>query len=318
MKIQSKKTKLLSGGNPQVAKGDGDAVVQSFIDACPGWKQEACAAIDALIVQAVPKVQKAVRWNSPFYGVEGRGWFLSYHCMSKYIKVTFFRGRSLDPMPPEGSKDPEARYFHLHEQSFLENSWEKQKLIRWIKQASKIDGWDGKSGNSRNTPNRKPVKQIKFTATLLRLTDEAEYFGLTVPTQITRELGTLAAVPVSARINAGSPYETSLYPLGEGRHGMRLKAAVRKEAEIHEGDQVEVSLQIKERDERSVIPTDLKQALSEAGVLDTFKAMPPGMMNFLIRQVEEVAREETRKKRIQSAVDAASVRYEKNLSRPKK
>ena len=101
------KPKLLSGGNPQIPKGEGDAPVQAYIAAMPGWKRDAGRRLDALIVKTVPKVQKAVKWNSPFYGIDGDGWFVSYHCFDKYIKVTFFRGTSLDPVPPEGSKTPE-------------------------------------------------------------------------------------------------------------------------------------------------------------------------------------------------------------------
>jgi hypothetical protein len=129
--------KLLSGGNPQIPKGDGDAPVQAYIAAMPGWKREAGRRLDALIERIVPDVRKAVRWNSPFYGVEGKGWFLSYHCFDKYVKVTFFRGTALDPLPPVESKDPNTRYFHIHEDEPLD---EKQ-VASWIRQASEIPGW---------------------------------------------------------------------------------------------------------------------------------------------------------------------------------
>jgi len=131
------KPKLLSGGNPQIAKGDGNAPVQAYIAAMPGWKSDAGRRLDALIGRTVPRVRKAVKWNSPFYGVEGQGWFLSYHCFTKYIKVAFFRGTSLRPPPPVESKDEEARYFHIYEDDQLD-----QKLVAsWIKQASKLPGW---------------------------------------------------------------------------------------------------------------------------------------------------------------------------------
>ncbi len=127
---------LLSGGNPQIAKADGDAPVQAYIAAAPGWKSDAARRLDALIVRTVPGVQKAVRWNSPFYS-NGQGWFLSFHCFTKYIKVTFFRGTSLRPLPPVGSKDPDARYFHIQEHEPLD-----EKLLgSWIRQASKLPGW---------------------------------------------------------------------------------------------------------------------------------------------------------------------------------
>lgn len=131
--------KLLSGGNPQIPKGDGDAPVQAYIAAMPGWKQEVGQQLDALIERTVPDVRKAVRWNSPFYGVEGQGWFLSYHCFTRYIKVTFLYGAQLDPLPPVGSKDPNARYVHLHEDEELD----EELLASWIRQAAEIPGWDG-------------------------------------------------------------------------------------------------------------------------------------------------------------------------------
>jgi hypothetical protein len=128
---------LLSGGNPQIPKGDGDGPVQAYIAAMPGWKSEAGRRLDALIVRTVPKVQKAVRWNSPFYGMEGQGWFLSYHCFTKYIKVVFLRGSALTPLPPVGSKDPDARYFHIFENEPID----EKLLASWILQASKLPGW---------------------------------------------------------------------------------------------------------------------------------------------------------------------------------
>ena len=134
---RKKKPKLLSGGNPQIPKGDGDAPVQEYIAAMPGWKRDIGRRLDALIVRTLPKVRKAVRWNSPFYGVEGKGWFLSYHCFTKYIKVTFFDGSSLRPLPPVESKHPTTRYFHIHEGEEID-----EKLVaKWIRQASKLPGW---------------------------------------------------------------------------------------------------------------------------------------------------------------------------------
>lgn len=136
-KSQSNEVVLLSGGNPRIAKGYGDAPVQAYIAAMPGWKSDVGRRLDALIERTVPNVQKAVRWNSPFYGVEGQGWFVSYHCFTKYIKVTFFKGASLDPVPPVGSKDPETRYYHIYEGDELD----EELLGSWMKQASSIPGW---------------------------------------------------------------------------------------------------------------------------------------------------------------------------------
>lgn len=127
---------LLSGGNPQIAKGDGDAPVQAYIAAMPGWKSDAGRALDALVERAVPGVRKAVRWNSPFYGVEGAGWFLSFHCFTKYVKVTFLRGAHLEPMPPVGSKDPNARYVHVYE----DEPFDEDQFVRWVEQAAEMPG----------------------------------------------------------------------------------------------------------------------------------------------------------------------------------
>ena len=127
---------LLSGGNPQIAKGDGDAPVQAYIAAMPGWKREAGRRLDAFIEDAVPGVRKAVRWNSPFYGVEGQGWFLSYHCFTKYIKVTFLRGMALEPLPPVPSKDPNARYLHIYEDA----PFDEELMGRGLRQAAALPG----------------------------------------------------------------------------------------------------------------------------------------------------------------------------------
>ena len=127
---------LLSGGNPRIAKADGDAPVQAYISAIPGWKRDVARRLDALIVKAVPDVKKAVRWNSPFYGIEGRGWFLSFHCYTKYIKVAFFRGASLRPLPPGTSKQKHVRYLDIYENDPLDEA----QLTAWIKQASRLPG----------------------------------------------------------------------------------------------------------------------------------------------------------------------------------
>ncbi len=128
--------KLLSGGNPQIAKGYGEEPVQAYIAAMPGWKREVGRRLDAVITRAVPGVQKAVKWNSPFYGLEGKGWFLGFHCIAKYIKVAFFRGTSLRPVPPVESKQKEVRYLHLYE----EGDFDEKQITDWVKQASKLPG----------------------------------------------------------------------------------------------------------------------------------------------------------------------------------
>lgn len=127
---------LLSGGNPQIAKGYGNAPVQAYIAAMPGWKSDVGRRLDTLIGKTVPNVYKAVKWNSPFYGIEGDGWFLSYHCFDRYIKLTFFRGTSLDPVPPVASKTAETRYFHIHE----DEAFDEVQLADWIRQASQLPG----------------------------------------------------------------------------------------------------------------------------------------------------------------------------------
>lgn len=126
---------LLSGGNPQIAKGYGDAPVQAYIAAMPGWKHDLGVRIDALIEKTVPGVAKAVKWNTPFYGVEEGSWFLAFHCFTNYLKVTFFRGQSLTPMPPGASKSQDTRYLDIREGAF-----DEKQFIAWVKQASKLPG----------------------------------------------------------------------------------------------------------------------------------------------------------------------------------
>ena len=128
--------RLLSGGNPQIAKGYGNAPVQAFIAAMPGWKQNVGRRLDELIESTVPNVYKAVKWNTPFYGFEGKGWFVGFHCLTKYVKIAFFRGTSLRPIPPVESKQKEVRYFHIHEGDRLDEA----QLADWIIQASRLPG----------------------------------------------------------------------------------------------------------------------------------------------------------------------------------
>lgn len=135
VKKSAAKPVLLSGGNPQIAKADGNAPVQEYIRAMPEWKQDLGLRLDKLVEKHVPRVCKAVRWNSPFYGVEGKGWFMSFHVFTRYVKVTFFNGVSLDP-PPPGGKDPEARWVDIHEDDF-----DEQQIAKWIEQSSRIAGW---------------------------------------------------------------------------------------------------------------------------------------------------------------------------------
>lgn len=133
----STKPKLLAGGNPQIAKADGDAPVQDYIAAMPGWKRDIGAHLDAIIARTVPNVEKAVRWNSPFYGLPGQGWFLGVHCLTNCVKVTFFQGISMKPMPPGGTpKSKNARWIDIREGAF-----DERQMTAWVKQASKLPGW---------------------------------------------------------------------------------------------------------------------------------------------------------------------------------
>ena len=132
-----KARRLLAGGNPQIAKADGSAPVRAYIAAMPGWKREVGRRLDALISRAVPGVHKAVKWNSPFYGMEGKGWIASFHCFTRYVKVTFFNGASLRPVPPGASKHKDVRYLDIRE----DDSLDEAQLTAWMKQASKLPGW---------------------------------------------------------------------------------------------------------------------------------------------------------------------------------
>ena len=135
---KGKKVVLLSGGNPQIAKADGDAPVKAYIAAMPGWKSALGKRLDALIVRNVPNVRKAVKWNSPFYGVAGQGWFLSFHVLTRSVKVTFFSGSSLRPVPP-GSTDrsKEARWIDIYEG----DEFDEAQMAKWVKQAAAVPGW---------------------------------------------------------------------------------------------------------------------------------------------------------------------------------
>jgi hypothetical protein len=134
---QAAKPRLLSGGNPQIAKADGDAPVRAYIAAMPGWKRDVGRRLDALITRTVPDVCRAVRWNSPMYGTEDQGWFLGIHCFTRYVKVAFFRGASLRPVPPGASKSGDTRYLDIREGDQLDEA----QLAAWVKQASRLPGW---------------------------------------------------------------------------------------------------------------------------------------------------------------------------------
>jgi hypothetical protein len=139
-KSQSRKVArpaLLAGGNPQIAKAEGDAPVHAYIAAMPGWKRHVGRRLDALILRTVPAVRKAVKWNSPFYGVEGQGWFLNFHTFTNYVKVAFFRGTSLRPVPPGESKHKDVRYLDIHEDDWLD----EELVASWIRQAAALPGW---------------------------------------------------------------------------------------------------------------------------------------------------------------------------------
>jgi hypothetical protein len=129
-------TTLLSGGNPQIAKGEGEAPVRAYIAAMPGWKQRIGRLIDALVRRTVPGVAMAVKWNTPFYGMPGEGWFLAFHCFERYVKITFFQGMSLEPVPPGASKQKNVRYLDIREDDTIDEA----QLVRWIAQASALPG----------------------------------------------------------------------------------------------------------------------------------------------------------------------------------
>ena len=129
---------MLSGGNPQIPKGDGDAFAQAYISLMPDWKQGLGRRLDALIERVVPGVRKAVRWNSPWYGVEGMGWFVSAHVFARYVKVTFLNGAALQPVPPGSGKDPNARWVDIYE-----GELDEAQMTEWVRQAAAIPGWDG-------------------------------------------------------------------------------------------------------------------------------------------------------------------------------
>ena len=130
--------RLLSGGNPQIAKADGDAPVQAYISAMPGWKSDLGRRLDDIIVRTVPHVRKAVRWNSPWYGVEGQGWFASYHVFTRYVKVTFLNGASLSPVPPGSGKDPDSRWIDVYE-----GELDEAQMADWVSQSAALPGWPG-------------------------------------------------------------------------------------------------------------------------------------------------------------------------------
>jgi hypothetical protein len=138
MSEKASEKRLLAGGNPQIPKADGDAPVQAYIGAMPGWKRKVGRALDDLVVRTVPDVRKAVRWNSPYYGIEGNGWFLSFHCFTRYVQVTWLNGSSLEPLPPEESKHERVRYLHIHEDEELD----EELIASWIRQAAKLPGDD--------------------------------------------------------------------------------------------------------------------------------------------------------------------------------
>jgi hypothetical protein len=171
------KPALLAGGNPQIAKGDGDAPVQAYIAAMPGWKRDVGRRLDALIVRNAPNVRKAVKWNSPFYGIEGQGWFLGFHVFAHYVKVTFFRGASLRPAPPGGT-GKDARWIDIHEADL-----DEAQMATWIKQASSIPGWETGSGSSRRENMKKSGSTEGRSATALidkRIAELGDWRGETL------------------------------------------------------------------------------------------------------------------------------------------
>jgi len=137
LQTKAKPVKLLTGGNPQIPKGDGDAPVQAYIAAMPGWKSAVGKRLDALIVRNLPQVQKAVRWNSPFYGIEGQGWLVSFHVLTRCVQLNFFCGAALQPVPSGSGKDPNARWLNISEGEALDEA----QITAWLKQAAGMSGW---------------------------------------------------------------------------------------------------------------------------------------------------------------------------------
>ena len=228
-KASSKKPKpapkgpiLLSGGNPQIAKGYGDAPVQTYIAAMPGWKRDAGRRLDALIVRTLPGVQKAVKWNSPLYGVEGQGWFLGIHCFAKYIKLAFFRGASLRPVPPVESKDEHTRYFHIHEDDQLDEAM----LASWIRQASELPGW--REGSSQRTAVKESTMPGKTSKKSAKVATKAA--GKRVAAKAVKPRKAVARS--SANMGASRRIDKKIADLGDWR-GERL-AQIRRL--IHEVD----------------------------------------------------------------------------------
>lgn len=151
-RLDAKPPELLSGGNPRIAKGDGDAPVQAYIAGLQGWKRDVGRRLDALIVRAIPGVHKAVRWSSPMYGIEGQGWFLGIHVFTHYVKLAFFRGTALRPVPPGTSKSNETRYVDIRE-----GELDEAQLAAWVQQAAALPGWSPTSTpTKRATPMRRP------------------------------------------------------------------------------------------------------------------------------------------------------------------
>ena len=151
-RAKAKPVKLLSGGNPQIAKANGDAPVQAYIAAMPGWKRDVGKRLDALIARNVPGARRAVKWNSPMYGIEGQGWFLSFHVFTRYVKVAFFRGTSLRPVPPGGT-GKDARWIDIHEDDLDET-----QMSNWVKQAAALPGWaPGRSTPQLDLGRRRPA-----------------------------------------------------------------------------------------------------------------------------------------------------------------
>jgi hypothetical protein len=161
--------RLLSGGNPQIAKADGEAPVQAYIAAMPGWKREVGRRLDAAITAAVPGVQKAVKWNSPFYGMAGEGWFLSFHCFARTVKVAFFRGTALRPLPPGESRHREVRYLDIHEDDVLDEA----QFADWVRQASRLGGVTMGGGAMKKPSGTKTEKSEAGAGDASRLVDGA-------------------------------------------------------------------------------------------------------------------------------------------------
>jgi hypothetical protein len=247
---------LLSGGNPQIAKADGDVPVQAYIAAMPGWKRDVGRRLDALIVRNVPTVRKAVKWNSPFYGIEGQGWFLSFHVFTHYVKVTFFRGASLRPIPPGASKHKDVRYVDIRE-----GELDEAQMVTWVKQAAALPGWvpDQPAGSTSLPVKAKPKAKgairdlagwrgetlARMRALILEadpeITEESKWVKPTNPSGVPvwSHAGIVCTGEVYANVVKLTFARGASLPDPSRLFNSSLEGSTRRAIDIHEGEKVD-------------------------------------------------------------------------------